>query len=72
MVLLGKLVAGINQNKAKVEDDSLELWMIARLQMKCLILVLSLLEMRDVRENNSIIKRIMRTLPMNVLERHLL
>lgn len=72
MVLLGKLGGGINQSKVKEEDDSLELWMIARLQMKCLILVLSLLEMRDVRENNSIIKRIMRTLPMNVLERHLL
>lgn len=39
--------------------------------MKCLVLVLSLLEMRDVRENNSIIKRIMRTLPIHVLERHL-
>jgi hypothetical protein len=33
--------------------------------------VLSLLEMRNVKENNSIIKRIMRNLPVNVLERHL-
>lgn len=45
--------------------------MVARLQNKCLILILSLLEKRDVKGDNSIVKRIMRNLPMNVLERHL-
>ncbi|CAK81479.1 unnamed protein product (macronuclear) [Paramecium tetraurelia] len=45
--------------------------MKAQLQNKILILVLSLLENREIRGKNSIIKRIMRVLPMNVLERHL-
>ena len=35
------------------------------------MLVLSLLEMREIRGKNSIIKRIMRNLPLSVLERHL-
>lgn len=33
--------------------------------------MLSLLENREIKGKNSIIKRIMRVLPMNVLERHL-
>ncbi|CAD8131502.1 unnamed protein product [Paramecium pentaurelia] len=45
--------------------------MKAQLQNKILVLVLSLLENREIRGKNSIIKRIMRVLPMNVLERHL-
>ena len=45
--------------------------MISRLQNKCLILILSLLEMRDVRQDPSIIKRIMPNLPLNVLSSHL-
>ena len=35
------------------------------------MLVLSLLEMREIRGKNSIIKRIMRNLQLSVLERHL-
>jgi len=49
----------------------LEKWQPARLQNKVLILVLSLLEMREIKGKNSIIRRIMRNLPVNVLERHM-
>ena len=46
--------------------------MVAHLQNKVLVLVLSLLEMREIKGKNSMIKRIMRTLPIKVLERHML
>lgn len=46
--------------------------MVAHLQNKVLVLVLSLLEMREMKGKNSMIKRIMRTLPIKVLERHML
>ena len=59
-----------DHDKPKGEQD-LEPWMISRLQNKCLILILSLLEMRDVRQDPSIIKRIMPNLPLNVLSSHL-
>lgn len=36
-----------------------------------MVLVLSLLEMREIKGKTSMIKRIMRNLPMNVLERHM-
>lgn len=45
--------------------------MIARLQMKCLVLILSLIEMREPNDSNPIIKRIIRNLPMQLLQRHL-
>jgi hypothetical protein len=45
--------------------------MVARIQNKILVLVLSLMEMREIKGKHSIIKRIMRNLPFNVLERHL-
>jgi inositol 1,4,5-triphosphate receptor type 1/inositol 1,4,5-triphosphate receptor type 3 len=45
--------------------------MVARFQMKCLILILSLIEMRELTDQNPIIKRIMRNLPMSLLQRHL-
>lgn len=60
------------RRKSKMaSSDALESWMIARLQNKALILVLSLLEMREIKGKNSIIKRIMRNLPVNVLEKHM-
>jgi hypothetical protein len=52
-------------------QDDLDDWMIARLQMKCLVLILSLIEMRELSDSNPIIKRIMRNLPMNLLQRHM-
>lgn len=42
--------------------------MISRLQNKCLVLVLSLLEMRTAKENALIIQRISRKLLAHVLE----
>ena len=59
------------RRKIKQQGDALEPWMVARLQNKVLVLVLSLLEMREIKGKNSIIKRIMRNLPLSVLERHL-
>ena len=53
-------------------DEPVKPWMIARLQSKCLVLVMSLLEMRDVKTDKAgIIKKIIRNLPLYVLERHL-
>ena len=46
-------------------------WMVVRLQNKCLILLLSLLEMRDLSNSLPLIRRIMRSLPINVLEVHM-
>lgn len=37
------------------------------MQTKCLILILSLIEMREISDTNPIIKRIMRNLPINLL-----
>lgn len=45
--------------------------MVARIQNKVLVLVLSLMEMREIKGKTSMIKRIMRNLPINVLERHM-
>jgi hypothetical protein len=42
--------------------------MVFRMQNKCLTLILSLLEMRDINESNTIIKKIMRNLPLSLLE----
>jgi hypothetical protein len=51
--------AAAKHEKHDTGDDDLYPWMIARLQNKCLILVLSLMEMRDVKTDTAIIKRIM-------------
>ncbi|KRW98864.1 MIR motif [Pseudocohnilembus persalinus] len=51
---------------------ALEEWQIARLQNKCLVLALSLLEKRDVSQDKTIIKQILRHLPINIVEHHLL
>ncbi|KAL4462524.1 hypothetical protein ABPG74_000354 [Tetrahymena malaccensis] len=56
----------------KSKDQPLTEWMKGRLQNKVLILVLSLLESREVKSNCEIIKRIMRNLPLYVLQRHLI
>lgn len=45
--------------------------MIARLQNKCLVLVLSLLEMRDVKTDTSIIERIVRNFHPTDIERNM-
>ena len=51
--------------------DPIEDWMVARIQNKILILILSLLEMREVKGTNTMVRRIMRNLPFQILERHL-
>lgn len=50
------------------EDSALVPWMKSRLQNKCLILILSLLEMRDVSKNCSIIKKLIRYIPVTMIE----
>jgi hypothetical protein len=67
----GKKTLAQRRKSKFASSDALEPWMPARLQNKVLILVLSLLEMREIKGKNSIIKRIMRNLPINVLERHM-
>ena len=47
-------------------------WMISRLQHKCLVLVLSILEMRDPKTDTHIVKRIIRNLSLEKLEFNLL
>lgn len=56
----------------KKEQQDLEPWMLARLQNKCLILILSLLEKKEISEGNPIIERIIRNLPLPRLESHLI
>ncbi|EGR30673.1 MIR domain protein [Ichthyophthirius multifiliis] len=56
------------KNQKIKSNEGLENWMIYRMQNKCLILILSLLEMRYINENNIIIKKIMRNLPLSLLE----
>ncbi|EGR32738.1 MIR domain protein [Ichthyophthirius multifiliis] len=52
------------------KNEPLTKWMIVRLQNKVLVLVLSILESRDIKNNCDIIKRIMRNLPLHTLQRH--
>ena len=49
-------------------NKQLERWMLARLKYKILILINSLLEMRS---SDVIIKRIMRTLPLEILQKNM-
>ena len=67
----GKKTLAQRKKSKFASSDELEKWQPARLQNKVLVLVLSLLEMREIKGKNSIIKRIMRNLPMNVLEKHM-
>lgn len=53
---------------APQQSKELEPWMLARLKYKVLILVNSLLE----RSSKSVIKRVMRSLPLEVLKKNLL
>lgn len=46
----------------------LKQWMIARLQYKVMVLVLSLLESRDHNDEEGILKRIQRNLPIDFLQ----
>lgn len=45
-------------------------WMVARLMNKILNLIISLLEGREISNSNNVLKRIMRNLPISLLERH--
>ena len=47
-------------------DSQLSPWMVQRLQNKCLNLILSLMEKRDIKDN-PLIRRIIRNLPINVI-----
>lgn len=44
--------------------------MVARLMNKILNLIISLLEGREISPSNNVLKRIMRNLPISLLERH--
>jgi hypothetical protein len=58
------------EHKEPEESEDPHKWMIARLQNKVLNLVLSLLESREIDESNQVLKRIMRNLPLTLLEKH--
>lgn len=60
-----------SKSKILASSNPIEPWMVARIQNKVLVLVLSLLEMREIKGKNSMVRRIMRNLPFNVLERHM-
>jgi len=51
------------------KNEELEPWMLARLKYKILILVNSLLEMR---KSDAVVKRIMRSLPLDILKKNLI
>ncbi|CAD8168125.1 unnamed protein product [Paramecium pentaurelia] len=51
-------------------DQPLQRWQICRLMNKILNLIMSLLEGSEINQNNPILKRIMRNLPINLLEKH--
>ena len=46
---VGVIKLSFNKDEKSKGEQDLEPWMISRLQNKCLILILSLLEMRDVK-----------------------
>ncbi|KAL4438400.1 hypothetical protein ABPG74_009439 [Tetrahymena malaccensis] len=52
-------------------EEPLENWMIARLQYKCLCLVHSLLEGRNVKIDQSIIKKIARNIQIDTIEKRI-
>ncbi|EAR98945.2 MIR domain protein (macronuclear) [Tetrahymena thermophila SB210] len=58
----------VRYNKHNNKMEELENWQVARLQNKCLIVVLSLLEQRPINDSNIIIKKIMRNLSLQQLE----
>lgn len=45
--------------------------MIERIRNKCLIITLSLLEMRDVKTDEALIKTIMRYMPIKLIEKYI-
>ncbi|CAD8068825.1 unnamed protein product [Paramecium sonneborni] len=53
------------------KGSELKVWQIERMQTKCLILILSLIEMREISDSNPIIKRIMRHLTPSLLQKHM-
>ncbi|CAD8103545.1 unnamed protein product [Paramecium sonneborni] len=53
------------------KGSDLKGWQIERMQTKCLILILSLIEKREISDSNPIIKRIMRHLTPSLLQKHL-
>ncbi|CAD8059333.1 unnamed protein product [Paramecium primaurelia] len=53
------------------KGSDLKVWQIERMQTKCLILILSLIEMREISDQNPIIKRIMRHLTPTLLQKHM-
>jgi hypothetical protein len=63
--------SGSRKQKSAPSSEPIEPWMVAHIQNKVLVLVLSLLEMREIKGKNSMVRRIMRNLPFNVLERHM-
>ncbi len=55
-------------DRLQLQTKELERWMLARLKYRILILINSLLEMRS---SDLIIKRIMRTLPLEILQKNM-
>lgn len=53
----------------KLSDAPIERWMLERLKYKCMVLVTSLLELNS---DDMAIKRIMRSLPIEVLKENLI
>jgi len=54
----------------KEPEKEFKKWMVARLMNKILNLIISLLEGREISNTNNVLKRIMRNLPITLLERH--
>lgn len=46
-------------------------WMIERIRNRCLIIILSLLEMRDVKTDEALIKTILRYMPIKLIEKYI-
>jgi hypothetical protein len=48
--------------------ENLTTWQISRLQHKCLILIMGVLEKRDLKNDTFIMRRIIKALPIEILE----
>jgi hypothetical protein len=61
-------------NKKKEKNSGSEPltdWMIERIRNRCLIIILSLLEMRDVKTDGDLIRIIMRYMPIKLIEKYI-
>jgi hypothetical protein len=58
-----------NYGRKKLTDAPIERWMLERLKYKCMVLVTSLLELNS---DDMAIKRIMRSMPIEVLKENLI